>query len=282
MKTRILYILLFMLCMNNIAYSNHVSDSVKLRIYNIEPTEKEKKSITIYNDDLNVRKKMNHNVANIKAEVEFSNSVQQKDLKIKSFGRNSGKVLWQGVYFGFTNYLNGDDYNVELDWARSWSLAINPFHYSIGRFSMGLGMEYQRLMFADDYMTITTNKDKVVEPLAINSQYDIKRNTFKQLYITVPILFNLTPNSKTIYANIGGIMGVRAFSRTKVVYRYDGKSDKMVSTNRFSVNPVKFDVTGRIGIRDLCFFANYTVTRTFKKEKGPDISPLTLGVGWTW
>jgi hypothetical protein len=46
----------------------------------------------------------------------------------------------------------------------------------------------------------------------------------------------------------------------------------------YYMNPFKWDATARIGWRFINLFATYSVNTLFKKDKGPELYPWTLGI----
>lgn len=213
------------------------------------------------------------------------------------------KGHWSGFNYGFINFAHTDYsmYNpdlgefMELDWTHSFSLQFNPVKYSVSlvprnNFGIvcGLGLEYQRMRFESNYMTITDTENKI-EPVYLydNPQIsDIKRSTFKILYLTIPLLLEVqfpSASKQKIYVSGGFLGGVRMHSKTKVVYKDpEGDKHKEKNKNSFNLVPFKADVVGRIGYNCVNIWGSYTLTRLFKSGKGPELHPYTLGLGITF
>lgn len=208
------------------------------------------------------------------------------------------KGHWSGFNYGFVNFANlpKEWDNLELDWTHSFAMQFNPLKHSINLAShnnfglvTGLGLEYQRLRFNNDNISIVKSNGKldVVYPLDENPNiHRIKRSTFKNLYLTIPLLMEVQfpkRNTKRMYLS-GGIMGgLRIHSKTKIVYTdNDGDTHKKKDKGDFNMVPFKADVIGRIGYRGINVWGSYTLTNMFKSNSAPDLHLYTVGLGATF
>ncbi len=248
-----------------------------------KPIEKSKGLTVIHKN-----KNTTTTVKNFEFKISKNDKYKQKNRRRGDFDGH-----WSGVYIGLTNYLtNGKIYgsnggSMRLDWSGSRTLILNPYHADIslsrnGCFGMavGVGFEYQRLRFSDEYTSIIKNDNGDIVPFKINSQYDVRRNTLKNLYMTVPVLFEI--QFKDAFVSLGAIGGLRLHSKTKVVYDYEGDKRKMKNTDNFNMIPFKLDAAAKIGYRGFAVFCNYTVTKMFQDNSGLDLHPLTIGFGFVW
>ena len=181
---------------------------------------------------------------------------------------------------------------MDLDWAGSFNMQFNFVKHSINlspRNNMGLvvglGFDYQRMKFADKNLTVTTEQGHLV-PLSLDALgiNNVKRSTFKTLYLSIPLLYEVqfpARYRKNLYVSAGFVGGIRMHSKTKVVYRDHGKQ-KRKEKDSFNMIPFKADVTGRIGYRDISVWGSYTLTNMFKGGHGPEIHPYTVGLGFTF
>lgn len=214
--------------------------------------------------------------------------------------KNSFHGHWCGFYFGFINFANtsysmypkGTPEFMELNWAGSFAMQFNIFQHSINlvprnNFGLivGLGMEYQRLRFENKNFTVTTENGQVIplalEPLGIEN---VKRSTFKTLYLTIPLLMEVqfpAKYKKQLHVSGGIVGGVRMHSKTKVVYQNRGKQKRKESDN-FNMIPFKADVMASIGYRNFNVWGSYTLTSMFKSDKGPKLHPYTIGFGFSF
>ena len=178
------------------------------------------------------------------SEEERINNMVKPPLDSRVFNALSGKVPrpnkfrghWNGFYFGFVNFgktnyskYGGDNF-MELDWASSFTMHFNFARFSFGlsprqRFGIftGFGLDYSRLCFDGD-ITVRRKKGEMLHavPLSDLGIEEVKRSTFKALYLTIPLMLEKqipAPHWKRFYVSTGFIGGIRLHSKTKVVTR---------------------------------------------------------------
>lgn len=237
------------------------------------------------------------NLESVELFTPFSELIQYKTKNYKQGksknppARSRFKGHWTGFYYGFVN-ASGNPEFMDLDWAGSFNMQFNFVKHSINLSSrnnsglvVGLGFDYQRLKFSDKNMTVTTEQGHLV-PVYLDDLgiHNVKRSTFKALYLSIPLLYEVqfpARYKKNLYVSAGFVGGIRMHSKTKVVYRDNGKH-KRKEKDSFNMIPFKADVTGRIGYRGLSVWGSYTLTNMFKNGHGPEIHPYTVGVGFTF
>lgn len=224
---------------------------------------------------------------------------------IKGYPGNDHKYIpfkghWSGFSYGFINFAN-TDYSMygpqtgnfmDLDWGRSFVLQFNIAKYSINLaprnnygIVCGLGLEYQRMRFSRNDISIT-NTDHKIEPLFLHDETDpvnAKRSTFKTLYLTIPVLMEIqfpVSQQNRMYVSGGFMGGVRMHSKTKIIYKdANGKEHKSKEKGDFNMVPFKVDAVAKVGYRYVNLWGSYTLTRMFESGKGPKLHPYTIGLG---
>lgn len=206
-----------------------------------------------------------------------------------------------GANFGFVNFAHTDysmyapeaDGFMDLDYANSFVMQFNVCEQSIN-FSprnifgmvLGLGLEYQRLRFDQKHVSITVGENNHVEPRILDPDWSIKKNSFKILYLSVPVLFELQMPARRrqrFYIAAGAMGGIRLLSRTKIIYyNPEGEKKRNRTTDDYSLMPIKADLIARIGYHSWNIWASYTVTEMFRSKKGPEVHPCSLGLGFTF
>ena len=201
----------------------------------------------------------------------------------------------RGFNYGFINFANiPDEYKaIDLKGKNSFSMQFNIIKYNIGLnkrqnigLVTGLGLEYQRLKFENDEFTLI-KKDGLSVPFETMAKYpeadNIKRSCFKNLYLTLPVLFEVQFPASQMKANrvyvSGGVMGgVRMHSKTKVIYKdSDGDKHKRKNNGNYNMVPFKLDAIARIGFSRLNVWGSYTITNMFKNQT--DLNVYTIGLG---
>lgn len=201
---------------------------------------------------------------------------------------------WSGFYYGFVNFAHlPEKYKeLDLDWSHSFAMQFNICTFdqnfsARNNFGLvtGLGLEYQRLRFNQDNISLT-KKDGQLEIIHPQDLYDdmasIKRSTFKVLYLTIPVMLEVqfpAAHSKRFYLSGGVMGGVRMHSKTKIVYdNPQGDKEKQKHKGNFNMVPFKADAVARIGYRNVSIWGSYTLTNMFKSD-GPHLHPYTIGLG---
>ncbi len=93
---------------------------------------------------------------------------------------------------------------------------------------------------------------------------------------------NNRKKTDSFHVGIGGFFGVRIGSHSKVVINTKGK-DKIKSRGSYHLNPIKYGVMARVGWGRLNLFFNYSLSTMFKKNRGPEVYPIEMGItllGW--
>lgn len=202
---------------------------------------------------------------------------------------------WRGVGYGFVNFTEnpkGTWEGMELDWNNSFVLQFNFLKYDISfvrrhNFGMvtGLGFEYQRFRFNNDYFSLKkANGNLIPVDLHTLNAKDITRSTLKSFYLTIPVMLELQlPAAKLnqIFFSAGVMGGLRIHSRTKVVY-HDQEDTKHKEKDKGSFNmiPFKADAVAKIGFNNVHIWGSYGLTDMFKDNE-PGICTYTIGLGVT-
>lgn len=206
------------------------------------------------------------------------------------------KGHWSGFHYGFVNFTELPERlkAMELNWAASFAMQFNLAKYSINlsrrnNFGLvtGIGLEYQRLRFDNDNVSITKKNGEVTPIENLKAKYPdmetIKRSSFKTLYLTIPLTMEVqfpAHCSRRMYLS-GGIMGgLRMHSKTKIVYENEsGNKHKKKDKGNFDMVPFKADAIARIGYRGINVWGSYMLTNLFKDE---DVHTYTVGIGFTF
>ena len=218
-----------------------------------------------------------------------SDTLEKKKKKDKFNGH------WGGIELGVNNYLNrynkmevpGSYDFMDLKTAKSIGIALNIFEQNFNlcknRFGIvtGLGLTYNNYRFSNNSTLLSKSPDIVAIK---DTTRNFLKNKLTVSYLTLPLIleYNTGKNHKF---HIGGgmIFGARLGSHIKQVYETNGSKYKDKTYDDFNLCPYKADATVRIGVGFVNLFANYSLTPLFKKDKQPELYPLTVGlriVGW--
>lgn len=212
--------------------------------------------------------------------------------KRKNYGKFNGH--WGGIELGVNTFHTSDyslydglGYGEFFDIHHPKSLTFNfnfaEYAFSNERNTFGLvtGLGFSSMDFRFD-QPITVSKSPgngMLIPIDLEPT-GLKKSKLNVSYLTVPMILEIaTPlkmNQHRLTLGGGAIGGLNIGSRTKI------KTSDGISKERrnFNVNPFKYELTGRLGLGELCIFANYSMTPLFKDGKGPELVPLTVGISF--
>lgn len=199
---------------------------------------------------------------------------------------------WNGIEFGVNglmDYKNSIDLGasasfLELDYAKSSQFGLNlyekDFHIVKNYMNIvtGFGFDFNTYAFQNN---ITLNGDTTYLSATIDSTIDYKKNILNVTYLKVPLMleFNTSKNPrKNLHIGVGAEIAYRIHSVTKQKYEADDKRIKIKQKDDFNLEPFRYSAVARIGFNDVTVFANYGLNRLFKKDKGPQVYPFTVGV----
>jgi hypothetical protein len=141
----------------------------------------------------------------------------------------------------------------------------------------GMGLSFNNYRFENPY---TLQKGQLItEPVSLNPD-NLSKTKLAVTYLKVPLLLEfqvpVNHNEGRLFVNAGIIGGVKIGSHTKV--KYGDKKDK--DRSGFNLNSFKYEATARVGYKDVCLFANYSLSPLFQSGKGPELTPFTIGISF--
>ncbi len=220
-------------------------------------------------------------------------------LKNQVFGANywndKFRGNWAGIFIGVNGFTQADYSNysgesngfMDLDLIRSNVVDLNLLQFSKGlqnnRNTIGLvtgvGLEIQSFHF-DNAIQLSKGSGKI-EPIAMTYDDNIK-SKLTSIYMNVPLLaeFQLPVKNyaNRFYFSTGIVLGSRLSSQTKIKYKEDGQKQKLKIPGDFYMHKFRYSATVRMGYRWLNLFAAYDLRPIFKKDKGPELYPYSVGI----
>ena len=285
----------------SVEWSEPYNDSTKVKIGGL--------NIEVYEGDDSVKVI----VGNRELYVDEDGNVSLSRCKKKKFNGH-----WAGFDLGLNGYFMPDfkmsfpketEY-MDLRTTKSWAVNVNFYEQNIAlsknkKWGMvtGLGLNWNNYRFS---MDTRLNADSSELQGYIDQGISIRKSKLTALYFDIPLLFEFQTNSymkkNSFHFATGMIMGVRLSSHTKKYYdewnkdfevtKYNPAMDsyetvytatspdyaKAKDFDDFYMNPFKWDATARIGWGFINLFATYSVNTLFKKDKGPELYPWTVGI----
>ena len=212
--------------------------------------------------------------------------LEDDDKDKDNWNRKNFDGHWAGFELGTngfydTNYLGVDEF-MELDQPKSLEVNINFVEYNIAlkenRIGLVTGMGWSMNNYRFDNPLTIEKVNGRIEPMPIDPDgFDKSKLTVS--YLTIPLLleFQVPVNRRSNYLFIqGGVIGgLNIGSHTK--YKTDHTKSK--DRGSFNINPFKYSLAGRVGLKDISLFATYSLSTFFKEDKGPELFPFSIGIG---
>jgi hypothetical protein len=150
-------------------------------------------------------------------------------------------------------------------------------------FHTGLGFKVQQYnadrnyAFREiDYITVQ------VRPEEEGRYYSKSR--LVQWYMHLPIMFEYQKKIKeknNFFVQAGFELGIKLSSKSSVVYRDDrNKRVRERLGTKMNVNPLTVDAKVEIGFNHFALYARYGLIDLFRKNRGPEVVPVAVGLVW--
>ena len=224
-----------------------------------------------------------------------SRSFDLSDMDKDGDDKHEFEGHWHGFEFGFNGLLNSDhkkpasENPMSINMARSWTFGLNLLQHDIPiikeNFGLvtGLGMQWRNYHFENNVEPYKSDNG-TLEFIEVSTQErNFDKNRLQATYLTGVVAFEFqTPVGKEdseFFMLAGAYGNFRMGSNLKQKWDDGGNKQKNKDKGDFYLNDLEYGLTGRIGIGDINFFANYSLTPLFKDDKLPsDWYPLTVGL----
>lgn len=211
-------------------------------------------------------------------------------------------TYWSGVDVGVnllrtsdgSTNMTGNNAWLDLDYSRSLSWSLNIFEEKVWfvknyvGLTVGAGFTWNsyglnkqtRIVSNTEAMPDTTFgfKDTTL-------QYSYSKNKLRMSYLRIPLMleFNTSSNpDRNFHIAAGVIGGWNMGTIQKTEYEFEGKNHEDRTKGDYNVTPFTFDLSARVGFRNVAVFGTYGLTPLFEKGKGPQVYPMTVGVAFTF
>ncbi len=209
----------------------------------------------------------------------------------KDWGDSWRRKNFNGHWAGFELGVNGffsTDYSayaegdfMDLNQAKSIEVNFNFLEYNIAlspdRIGLVTGMGWSINNYRFDNPLTIEKQDGIIVPVPIEKE-GFDKSKLTASYLTVPLLleFQIPVNggSNEVFVSGGVVGALNIGSHTKI----KANSSKSKDHGSFAINPFKYSVVGRIGLKDISLFASYGLSTFFKDDKGPELYPFTIGI----
>jgi hypothetical protein len=222
--------------------------------------------------------------------------VRRWDRETNSYKKPSFRGHWSGFEMGINSFANSDyskydaefDDFMDLNLVKSIAVNLNFLQYDISiqktktniGIVTGMGLEWNNYRFDQD-LTLQ-EVDGIISPdYETYKDVSIRKSKLTSLYLTVPLLMEFqipVKNDHKIHIAAGLIGGLRLGTHTKIKYKRKGNSHKDKDRDDYNLQAFRYSAHARIGYRAINLFATYGMTDLFRKNKGPELTPYTIGL----
>jgi len=187
-------------------------------------------------------------------------------------------------YSPYRETTYGEFFDINPGKSLTVNLNLAEFAFSNERKTVGLlsgmGFSFSDYRF-DQPMTVAKDPETANGLLVpVYPQEEVKKSKLNISYLTIPLILEIATPLKLNHQRMtiaGGVIGgINIGSHTKVKYHGSKEKDR----SNFYLNPLKYELTGRLGLGEFCLFANYSMTPLFREGKGPGFNPLTIGISF--
>ena len=206
-----------------------------------------------------------------------------EQTKITMWGRNTYQALLEvGVNMlpspDYSLY-DGMDLDVPSDFmvlnnmkSLQWAISVADGSIAFNR-SRNLSLSFGMQLVLDDYtfgeQLKFVKEGGMLIPQMIDSSY--KKSKINTLSIKVPLMFNVGIG-RSLHFSAGVYGGVLLGAHTKIKFPKEKMYDPYMA-------PFYYGLSARFGFKSCYIYANYGLSNMFKKNHGPVVAPVTIGLG---
>jgi uncharacterized protein YlzI (FlbEa/FlbD family) len=244
---------------------------------------------TTFNGNIGV---VDTSISEVNEVIEEYTEKNQTEKKSKFRGH------WIGMELGL-NMLLAEDMSFDMPpdaefmnvrTGNSWNINLNIPKYSIGLIQghigmvTGLGIEWCNYRFHNNNIMLDDNGD-IVEK--VYDTINITKSKLTTSYLTLPLFIEAQfpkkkKRSDRIFVAAGIIGGLKLGSHTKVVYFENDDKVKPKNKEDFSIRPIKYGYTFRVGYKLAKIYVTYYATPLFENQVNPEVYPFNTGISFTF
>jgi hypothetical protein len=205
---------------------------------------------------------------------------------------NSNFKYWKGFSVGVNGYLDHkgsldiavpNDF-LELNYAKSIQFSINAFQKNFHIYKnyvniyTGLGIDFNHYALENN---VTLKPNVPYLAATVDSAIDYKKNTLNVTYLKVPLMLEINTSrdpDHNFHIALGAELDYRIHAVTKQSYEMNDKKIQVKRRDDYNLEPFSYSAVARIGYNNVSVYANYGFSRLFRKDKGPQVYPFSVGI----
>ncbi len=155
-------------------------------------------------------------------------------------------------------------------------------------FNPAIGITAEKLRL-DNSSNFQADSDNSIVFDTLRNRGDLRTNKLAINYLEIPFEFRYYPkptvDGEGFFISVGGILGARIESHTKIKYDFNNVRRTEKLRDRFGLEDFRFGAQARVGLRGIHLFAKYYFTDVFRPGQAPggEASPgiLTFGINFS-
>lgn len=202
---------------------------------------------------------------------------------------------WSGVTFGINGYI-GDNMSLDLpeesnqmevDYSKSFTFSLNfpEVKFRLIKdyvgFYTGLGFQFNSYRMRQN-TDITFGEEMSFERDTIRN---LTRNTLQAAYLRVPLMLEFNTSTKpmkSFHVAAGVVGGIRFHSTYVQDYNQSGIDYTTQVKGVPNLNLFSAEAMVRVGYGPFLVYASYWLTPLFNKSEGPELYPISAGIGFAF
>ena len=154
--------------------------------------------------------------------------------------------------------------------------------------SLNIGYGFSAQSIKSNGITYNDSLNKTHFDLGILDTVKYRKNKFATVFFDIPVELRIRTRPNLKHKNfkiaLGFKAGILIQSYIKYFgneYRFPGIDDevKFKTYKTQNILPYRYGVYGRIGYGKFYLFGYYSLSKVFETNKGPDLTPINLGIG---
>jgi hypothetical protein len=227
-------------------------------------------------------------------EDDDDNDTEAHNSKDSLHDYNSDFKHWNGLELGVNGFM---DYKnslsvpegatfLELDYARSYQFGLNLFEKDFHLYKnyinlvTGFGFNFNHYAFANNISLIPDSSYL----WASTDSLRYKKNKLNVSYVRAPLMLeiNTSKNPRKNFHIAGGVeFAYRIHAVTKQRFDINDTHNRIKQRDDFNLEPFNMSLMARVGYNNVTVYASYGLNRLFKKNAGPQVYPVGVGICWT-
>ena len=193
---------------------------------------------------------------------------------------------------GFNTFLNTGNNELDVVGLKTWGsrfVSLNPYYQmrvggqkSPFHIRTGLEFAFNNYMFDHNYVIKDSEAAGNHYTIFEKDPRNLEKSKLATTTLNVPLMaimdFKNKKNKDVFRFGVGGFVGYRLGSHSKIKYTLEGDDQKDKDQGSFNLEDLNYGLKGTIGVYGLDFFVNYNLNELFKDDHGPKANVLSFGI----